>query len=168
MKIKSSQLAVILGLGALLGVPTIALAQTVPGDRVPTKPVPGQSPDNTLPAEPPVTVAVPGTPTPGQASYNSFIFALSNLDNQVANIASLDNLSIEDIKVVDASRLTSDNNTETLDQAIAQNVDDIRSLQNAVTTNKVLYKALVNSDIAIEDVVAINVLEDGNVIVFYQ
>jgi hypothetical protein len=68
--------------------------------------------------------------------------------------------------VVDANNVLSGNNVQALNNALNRNDVDINVLRDAINNNEVLNNALQNANIAVTDVVAVEVLSGGDIVVF--
>jgi hypothetical protein len=115
----------------------------------------------------------------GQATFGNLIAALNNINAQVR---ALENVDINEIRVVSADNLARGANVEALNNALNRNNVQILNLRNVLNNslndNEVLRNALqnalqnanieVNPDVFIQRVVAIEVLRTGDVIVFYR
>lgn len=104
----------------------------------------------------------------GQATFGNLIAALNNINAQVR---ALENVDIEDVdvrvvNVEDVQNNLNNNQVEVLNNAL-QNAD-IDALQNFLNDNEVLQNALQNADVTISDVVAIDVLSGGDIVVYVQ
>jgi hypothetical protein len=140
MQNKQVRLASMLGAGILmLGIPAVTLMQ---------EPVSAQ--------------------TAKQATAGNLITALNNIAVQITNLAALNDLTVEDVQVVNVEDVLNDNNVEALNNALNRNNVEILNLRNVLNNNEVIKNALNNNDVAINDVVAIDVLSGGDVVVFAQ
>ena len=125
-----------------------------------------------------LTLAVGFTATPvraqeqgGQATFGNLIAALNNINVQIANLEALNDLidigeiDIEDVdvNVVRVGDVLSGNNIRALNNALNRNDVDINILRNVLTN------FLNDNDIDIVitgDVIAVNVLSGGDLVVY--
>ncbi len=137
---KQTRLASLLSAGVLiLGIPAVALAQQ----------------------NPPVQQTE-------QATVGNLIAALNNITVQVNNLQALNDLTVEDVRVVNVEDVLNNNNVNALNNALNNNNVEILNLRNVLNNNEVIKNALNNNNVAINDVVAIDVLSGGDVVVFAQ
>jgi hypothetical protein len=107
-----------------------------------------------------------------QITQGNLIAALNNINVQIDKLSALNNLSISNVRVVNVQDVLNNNNV--LNNALNRNNVNIQVLQdllnNSLNNNNVqiLDNALNNNDVAIGQVVAIDVLSGGDVIVFNQ
>lgn len=100
----------------------------------------------------------------GQANFGNLIAALNNVNAQVQ---ALQDAEIQDVQVVnvgDIEENLNDNQVETLNNAF-QNAD-IDALTNAIQENETLNNSLNQNNVQISDVVAVDVLSGGDVVVY--
>lgn len=139
MHSKKLRLASVLGAGILmLGVPTISMTQQAAAQQV------------------------------RQASVGNLIAALNNIAVEIENLQALNDLTVRDVRVVNVEDVLNNNNVEAFNNALNRNNVEILNLRNVLNNNEVLKNALNNNDVAIGQVVAIDVLSGGDVIVFAQ
>ncbi len=104
----------------------------------------------------------------GQATFGNLIAALNNVNAEINNLEALNNLTIQDVRVVNVEDVLNGNNVN----ALNNNAVDIAILQdflnNSLNENnvEVLNDALNNNNVVITDVVAIDVLSGGDIVVF--
>lgn len=99
-----------------------------------------------------------------QATFGNLISALNNVAVQVDRVDALNDLTVQDVRVVDIARTLNGNNVSALNNAL-QNAD-IDAVQGVLNDNEVIKDALNANDVAVTDVVAVNVLSGGDVVVF--
>jgi hypothetical protein len=99
-----------------------------------------------------------------QANFGNLISALNNVSAQVENVQALNNVNVVD--VVDVNNVATGNNVQALNNALNRNDVEISVLRNAINQNHILSEALKNANVAVTDVVAVNVLSGGDVVVF--
>ena len=107
---------------------------------------------------------------PTQITTGNLIAALNNVNVQIDRLNALNDLTVNDVQVVNVEDVLNNanilNNSRFLNQiAILQ--DFLNNSLNDVNV-QILNNALNNLDLALNDVVAINVLSGGDVIVFAQ
>ena len=126
------------------------------------------------------TLAVGSVTTPAKAldvedvSFGNLISALNNLDVAIDDLELLTDLidigdvNIEDVNitVVDVDDVLSGNRVRALNNALNRNDVDIDALQDFLNDNDILNDALNDLDIDIDDVVGIDVLSGGDLLVF--
>jgi hypothetical protein len=107
-----------------------------------------------------------------QATFGNLIAALNNINVQIDRVNVLSNLDAEEIRIVNVENVLSGNNIQALNNALNNNdVDVLRDFLNdnecsVVAVCDSLNNVLNDADIVITDVIAINVLSGGDVIVF--
>ena len=101
----------------------------------------------------------------GQATFGNLIAALNNINVQIDNLEVLEDVEIGDITVVDASDLLQGARIRALNNALNRNNVEILNLRNVLNNNDVLNDALNDLNIAIGDVIAIDVLS-GELTIF--
>ncbi len=121
-----------------------------------------------------VTVAVPSTSAAqtqksGQVTRGNVIAALNNIDAQITKLNALNNLTISQVRVVNVQNLFNKNNVNVLNRALNRNRTKILNLRNVLNNNEVIKNALNSNNVALDRVIAINVLSGGGgVTVFRQ
>ncbi len=140
MRTKQVSLAGMVGAGILmLGVPAVTLMQ---------QPVMAQQAD--------------------QITFGNLIAALNNIAVQIRNLEALNNLTVEDVRVVNVENVLNGTNAEVLNNALNRNNVEILTLRNTLNNNDIIRNVLTNNNVAIGQVVAIEVLSGGDVIIFSQ
>lgn len=110
----------------------------------------------------------PAFAAPSQANFGNLIAALNNVNVEINNLEALNNLTIQDVRVVNVEDVLNGNNVN----ALNNNDVDVAVLQdflnNSLNNNNVeiLNDALNNNNVLITDVVAIDVLSGGDIVVF--
>lgn len=138
MRTKQLSLAGILGAGILmLGVPAVTLMQ---------QPVMAQK--------------------AGQVTSGNLIAALNNTAVQIRNLEALNNLTVSDVRVVNVQDVLNGNNVEAFNNALNRNNVEIITLRNTLNNNEVIKNVLNNNNVEIGQVVAVDVLSGGDVILF--
>jgi len=140
MQTKQGQFAAMLGAGILmLGVPAVTLMQ---------QPASAQQ--------------------SRQATLGNLIAALNNIAVQINNLEALNNLTVEDVQVVNVQNVLNNNNVEAFNNALNRNNVEIITLRDTLNNNEIIKNVLNNNNVEIGQVVAIDVLSGGDVIVFFQ
>jgi hypothetical protein len=105
-----------------------------------------------------------------QANFGNLISALNNIS---AEVQALNNLNAQSIRIVtvDVDDVVQGNNVQAFNNALNRN--DVTVLQNFLNNNNIpvaveISRILNNANIAVNRVVAVNVLSGGDVIVLYQ
>lgn len=117
-----------------------------------------------------LSLSGPAFAAPTQINTGSLVSALNNVNIEIDNV--LNNLTITDVQVVNVE--DSVNNNRVLNNVLNNNQTDIAILQdflnNSVNNNNVeiVKNALNENNVAISDVVAIDVLSGGEVVIFVQ
>ena len=101
----------------------------------------------------------------GQATFGNLIAALNNIN---AQIRALENVDIDEVRVVNVQNVLNKNNVNAFNNALNRNNVEILNLRNVLNNNEIIKNALNNNNVAIDRVVAISVLSGGDIIVFYQ
>jgi hypothetical protein len=103
-----------------------------------------------------------------QGTFGNLIAALNNIAVEIDELNALNDLEIGDITLVNVEDVLNGNNVEALNNALNRNQTEILRLTDVLNNNTVLTDFLNNADIAITDVIAIDVLSGGDVVVFAQ
>ena len=122
------------------------------------------------------TVALPErieaqeAPRAAQVTVGNLIAALNNVNVQITRLEALNDLTIQDVRLVNVRDVLNDANIQAFNNALNRNNVEILNLRNVLNDNEVIKNALNNNQvpIAVGQVVAIDVLSGGDVIVFYQ
>lgn len=115
-----------------------------------------------------------------QATFGNLIAALNNLNVQINKLNVLSNVTGGEIRIVYVESLLKRNKIRVLNNALNRNRVKVLNLRNVLNGNSLLNgnscslvalcnslnNALQNANIAVSDVIAINVLSGGDVIVF--
>jgi hypothetical protein len=110
--------------------------------------------------------AQPNNQNAEQANFGNLISALNNISAQVADVEVIDDITVGDVNVVNVEDVLNGNNINALNNALNRNDVDIEILQDAIQNNDVLNNVLNNANINIQDVVSIEVLSGGDIVVF--
>lgn len=100
-----------------------------------------------------------------QASVGNLISALNNINAQVR---ALENVNVENVRVVTVKDVLNDNNVQAFNNALNRNNVEILNLRNVLNDNEIIKNSLNENNIAIGQVVAVDVLSGGDVVIFYQ
>jgi hypothetical protein len=103
-----------------------------------------------------------------QVTRGGVISALNNIDANISRLNALNNLTVSKVRVVNVSNLFNKNNVNALNNALNNNHTQILNLRNVLNNNEVIKNALNNNNVALDRVVAVNVLSGGGVTVFRQ
>lgn len=105
-----------------------------------------------------------------QVNANNLVSALNNISVEINELKALNDLTVEDVQLVNVEDTL--NNNKILNNSLNQNKVNILQdfLNNSVNNNNVeiIKNSLNNNDVDIEDVVAIDVLSNGTVVVFHK
>ena len=117
-----------------------------------------------------LSLSGPAFAQPTQINTGSLVSALNNVNVEIDQLNVLNDLTITDVQVVNVE--DSVNNNRVLNNVLNNNQTDIAVLQdflnNSVNNNNVeiIKNVLNNNDVDIDDVVAIDVLRNGDVVLF--
>lgn len=119
-----------------------------------------------------LSLSGPAFAAPTQINTGSLVSALNNVNIEIDQLNVLNDLTITDVQVVNVE--DSVNNNRVLNNVLNNNQTDIAVLQdflnNSLNNNnnnvEIIKNVLNNNDIDIDDVVAIDVLRNGDVLVF--
>jgi len=115
-----------------------------------------------------LSVAGPAVAAAPQTTTGNLIAALNNISVEIDNLEALNDLTINDVQVVNVEDVLNGNNVEALNNSLNRNDVEIDALQNFLNNNDVITDSLNNNQVLVTDVVAIDVLSGGDVIVFVQ
>ncbi|HEU4630410.1 MAG TPA: hypothetical protein VFS08_11740 [Gemmatimonadaceae bacterium] len=149
-----------------IGAPQGAQAQEPqPPTQPPTEPTTPQPPTS-LPTQPPTdTAQQPTPPSAAQSSAAEVITALSRID---AQIQALQSATVGNVRVVNVNNAVQGAGAEQLSSAIELNQAGIQKLRAAVDSNEAVRTALSQSNVSVDNVVAIDVQSSGDVVVYYK
>lgn len=107
-----------------------------------------------------------------QANFGNLISALNNISAQISNVQALNNIDVEDVQVINVEDTLNWRDINALNNALNRNEVDVTVLQNflndSVNDNVVVIReVLSNNSVLVGDVLAIDILSDGTVVVFY-
>ncbi|MGB3206790.1 MAG: hypothetical protein WBB28_17530 [Crinalium sp.] len=108
------------------------------------------------------------TPVTPQVNTGNLITALNNIVVEIGQLNALNDLTVENVRVVNVTDVLNGNNVEALNNALNRNNVEILNLRDVLNNNEVIKNALNNNKVAVGQVVAIDVLSGGDVILFYQ
>lgn len=143
-----------------IGAPQGAQAQEPqPPTQPPTLPV--------LPPAPTDTAQLPtaAPPTAAQSSAAEILTALSRSD---AQIQALQSATVGSVRAVNVNTAVQGAGAEQLASAIELNQAGIEKLRTAVKSNEAISTALGQSNVAVDNVIAIDVQSSGDVVVYYK
>lgn len=111
--------------------------------------------------------AAPAVAAPVQVNQGNLISALNNVALEIDRLEALNNLTVQDVRVVNVEDVL--NNANVLNNSLNRN--DVRILQNFLNNNDidvsvVIQDVLNDNNVNVNDVVAVDVLSNGDVIVF--
>lgn len=139
-----------------------AMAQDEPG---------GEAPILGEPAEDQAPAAQAG-PAAGEAAMpgdlGDVVTAVDNTGAEIDAIAALQGLGLEDIEIVNVAELPGGDDPTALDEALTRNEAEVAELHDALMGNTAVMEALAQNDVEVEDVVAVNVMDAGHVLVFHR
>lgn len=101
-----------------------------------------------------------------QVNQGQLISALNNIAVQVGDVTALNDLTIEDVQVVNVEDVL--NNSNVLNNALrGANIQVLQDFLNGSLNNADIVQDVLNdNDVLVSDVIAVNVLSGGDVIVF--
>ena len=109
-----------------------------------------------------------------QVTQGNLIAALNNINVQIDRINALNNLTIQDVQVINVEDVLNNSNvlTNFLNNSLNNNTILTNFLNNpqcsVVAVCNVLNQSLNNNNVLISELIAVNVLSGGDVILFYQ
>ena len=110
-----------------------------------------------------------------QANFGNLVSALNNINVQIDELTALNDLTIQDVQLVNVEDVLNDslNRNEVLNNSLNRNDVDVNVLRdflnNSLNDNVVIVNDVLDiGDVDVADVLAINVLDNGTVVVFYQ
>ncbi|MBD2388565.1 hypothetical protein [Cylindrospermum sp. FACHB-282] len=106
--------------------------------------------------------------TTNQAAFENLIAALNNVSAEINDLSLLNNLTSSQVKLVNVKDLLNDDNVEAFNNALNTNTVQIITLRNILNSNQVIKNVLNSNNVNIGQVVAIDVLSGGDVLVFYK
>jgi len=104
------------------------------------------------------------------ANFGNLVSALNNITAQVDHVNALNNIDINHVRVVNVNDVLNGNNVQALNNALNRNNVNVLTdnLNNSLNNFSILDQALNNNQTSISDVVAVNVLSGGDIILFHQ
>lgn len=117
-----------------------------------------------------LSLSGPAFAQPTQINTGNLVSALNNVNVEIGQLNVLNDLTITDVRVVNVE--DSVNNNRVLNNVLDNNQTDITVLQDFLNSSvnnnnvKIIKNVLYNDDDDIDDVVAIDVLRNGDVVVF--
>lgn len=109
-----------------------------------------------------VTVPAMAQQKADQANFGNVISALNNVSAQIDQINALN--QVGEIRVVTVEDTLKGNNVEALNNALNKN--DVNVLRDSLNNNEVIKNAFNDNNVAIDDVVAVEVLSGGDIVVY--
>lgn len=103
-----------------------------------------------------------------QRNFGNLIAALNNISVQIEELEALNDLTVSDVRVVNVEDVLNGNRVRALNNALNRNDVDIVRLRNVLNDNEIIKNALNNNDVAVSDVVAIEVLSGGDIVLYFQ
>ena len=132
-----------LGAGILtIGVPTAVLAHQLP--------------------------VVPVVQQEGQGTYENMIAALGNLGAELEQLNAMTDLTVTNVRIFDAEYLASGQDPAALDQVVATHGAEIQYVQSTLANHEIVRTVLAAVNIPVESVVAVDMLDAGDVAIYYQ
>lgn len=122
-------------------------------------------PTSVLAYQPPV---VPAVHQEGQGTYENMIAALGNLDAELAQLSTMTDLTVTNVRIFDAEYLASGQDPAALDQVVAMHGEQIQHVQSTLANHEVVRSVLDMVNIPVERVVAVDMLDAGDVAIYYQ
>lgn len=120
------------------------------------------------------TVAPASAQNNRQATFGNLIAALNNINVQLDNVEIIDDITIGDITLVDASNLLRNSNIRAFNNALNRNNVEILTLQDILNdseflnNNTILTDFLNNNDVNIGQILAIEVdVLSGDLTIFF-
>lgn len=117
--------------------------------------------------------AAPAVAAPVQVNQGNLISALNNVALEIDRLEALNNLSVQDVRVVNVEDVL--NNSNVLNNSLNRNRINVQILQNFLNNNDIAVSVVIQEvlnqndvDVDVDDVVAVDVLSNGDVIVFTQ
>ena len=123
------------------------------------------APTAVLAHQPPVA---PVVQQEGYGTYENMIAALDNLGAELEQLNAMTDLTLTNVRLFDADYLASGQDPAVLDQAVATHGAEIQYVQNALANNEVVRAVLQMVNIPIESVVAVDMLDAGDVAIYYN
>jgi len=117
-----------------------------------------------------LSLSGPAFAAPTQINTGSLVSALNNVNVEINQLNVLNDLTITDVQVVNVE--DSVNNNRVLNNVLNNNETDITVLQNFLNNSlnnnnvEIIKNVLNKNNVEIDDVVAIDVLRNGDVVLF--
>ena len=122
-------------------------------------------PTSVLAYQPPT---VPAVQQEGQGTYENMIAALGNLDAELAQLNAVTEMSVTNVRIFDAEYLASGQDPAALDRAVATHGAEIQNARSAIANHEVVRSVLQMVNIPVESVVAVDMLDAGDVAIYFQ
>ncbi len=123
------------------------------------------APTAVLAYQPPV---VPAVQQEGQGSYANLVAALDNLGAELEQLNAMTDLTVTSVRLFDADYLASGQDPAALDQAVAMHGEEIQYVQSTLANHETVRTVLDMVNIPVESVVAVDMLDAGDVAIYYQ
>jgi hypothetical protein len=111
---------------------------------------------------------VPAIQQEGQGTYENMIAALDNLDAEVQQLNAMTEMSVTNVRIFDADYLATGRDPTALDQAVATHGTEIQHVQSTLASHEIVRTVLDAVDIPVENVVALDTRDTGDVVIYYQ
>lgn len=115
--------------------------------------------------QPPV---VPVVQQEGQGTYENMMAALNNLSAELERLNATADLTVTNVRIFDADYLASSQDPAALDQAVAMHGEEIQYVQSTLANHEIVRTVLEAVNIPVERVVAVDMLDAGDVAIYYQ
>lgn len=141
-------------------VSTSAVAQDIPEPA--PQDIPEPAPEQTAPEPQPAPAA------PSGAGVDQLIGAIQDVDAQAAALGGLTDLAVDQVQLVGVQNLlTSQDDANAVNEVLTANGEKVMALQEALAANQVIQEAL-GENVSTQDVLAVDVLDDGGIVIFHQ
>jgi hypothetical protein len=114
-------------------------------------------------ATPPAAFA--GSTEPGVAN---FLSAVNTIRDEMKALNAEKSLSPNDFHLANLQRFTNPGNAAVLAKAIQKNSQEIHELREALGRNAIVSRVLANANVAVDQVVALDVQPGGEFTIYYQ
>lgn len=111
---------------------------------------------------------VPAVQQEGYGTYENMIAALDNLGAELEQLNAMTDLTLTNVRLFDADYLASGRDPAALDQAVAMHGAEIQYAQSALANNEVVRTVLQMVNVPIESVVAVDMLDAGDVAIYFN
>ena len=104
----------------------------------------------------------------GQGTYENMIAALDNLGAEAQQLSTRTDLTVNNVRIFDATYLASGQDPTALDQAMAMHGQDIQNVRGTVANNEVVRSVLQMVNVPVENVVAVDNLDAGDLAIYFE